>query len=104
MKFIMTPSYFKFKIFVKSRVHSTLEAKGICNFKKFFGVHKLCSGGGISVFSLGDVIRIYYNPLFHSVHNCSHIWGQTIRKWDGMSKTISYKRRVYESVDDRSLS
>ena len=44
------------------------------------------------------------NPLLHTGHYCVRMTKILILKLEGIIKKISYERRVYESVDDSSLS
>ena len=45
-----------------------------------------------------------FNPLLPSVHNGAQISKISILKLEGTIKKISYERRDYKSVDEKSLS
>ena len=45
-----------------------------------------------------------YNPLVPSAHKNTRIAKISILKLEGIIKKISYERRDYESVDEKSLS
>ena len=47
----------------------------------------------------------HINPLLHTGHYCVRMTKiLNLKKKKGSSKKISYERRVYDSVDDSSLS
>ena len=46
----------------------------------------------------------YFNPLVPSAHKSVRITKISILKLEGIIKKISYERRDYESVDEKSLS
>ena len=48
--------------------------------------------------------RNLYNPLVPSAHKSVRIAKTSILKLEGIFKKISYDRRDYESVDEKSLS
>ena len=49
-------------------------------------------------------LATYLNPLWLSWKNYFNLAKILILKQKGIMEQISYERRVYESVDDRSLS
>ena len=50
------------------------------------------------------VCEFIINPLVPSVHKSVRIAKISILRLEGIIKRISYKRRDYESVDEKSLS
>ena len=57
----------------------------------------------------GNVIKFssflfLFNPLLLSAHKSARIFKISILKLEGIIKKISYERRDYESVDEKSLS
>ena len=49
-------------------------------------------------------ILLYFNPLLPIAHKSARIDKISILKLEGIIKKISYERRDYESVDEKSLS
>ena len=52
----------------------------------------------------GETKKIYINPLLPIAHKSARIVKILILKLEGIIKKISYERRDYESVDEKSLS
>ena len=50
------------------------------------------------------LLCICINPLVPSAHKSVRIYKISILKLEGIIKKISYERRDYESVDEKSLS
>ena len=74
----MIPSYFKIKILALRRIYAVLGSKGL---------------------------RLYeFNPLVTDPPYLVSVAKIFILKREGIIERISYERRAYESVDDRSHS
>ena len=50
------------------------------------------------------MIRSHFNPLLPIAHKSARIAKISILKLEGIIQKISYERRDYESVDEKSLS
>ena len=59
-----------------------------------------------SIYEHGPIFKLEnpFNPLLHTGHYSVDMTKISILKLEGIIKKISYERRVYESVDDSSLS
>ena len=53
---------------------------------------------------MSQIVYLYYNPLVPSAHKSVRIAKISNLKLEGIIKKISYERRDYESVDEKSLS
>ena len=51
-----------------------------------------------------ETCRMYINPLLPIAYKSARIDKISILKLEGIIKKISYERRDYESVDEKSLS
>ena len=49
-------------------------------------------------------MKMYFKPLVPNAHESVRIPKILIPKLEGIPKKVSYERRDYESVDDKSLS
>ena len=57
-----------------------------------------------TTFKIDFIVYCEFNPLVPSAHKSVRISKISILKLEGIIKKISYERRDYESVDEKSLS
>ena len=74
--------------------------------KNVFQFQPTISSNSISISSNHASIssRSSFNPLLPIAHKSARIDKISILKFEGITKKISYERRDYESVDEKSLS
>ena len=76
----------------------------IMTVKQYFSLNKLLIKHDNTARNKNSTIIILINPLLPIAYKRARIDKISILKLEGIIKKISYERRDYESVDEKSLS
>ena len=83
--------------FKTNKLTANFQLSFLFGFELFFITFFLC----LPIF---NATLANFNPFVHSVASQQSVTKISILKLERLMESISYERRVYESVDDKSLS